>query len=103
MQGLRTQDSPEFMKYWEIVQEKAKNLKSVYFLDSGEGREFFGNGIEAEDCSGWLVPESKADDFESLWSVRSELLFSDEWDKYYTFAEWQNETDGTLSVNFTRK
>ena len=63
MQGLRKQENPEFMKYWEIVQEKARSLQSIYFLDSGEGREYFGNGIEAEDVSGWLIPEDKVTEF----------------------------------------
>ncbi len=102
MQGLRTQDSPEFMKYWEIVQEKAKNLQSVYFLDSGEGREFFGNGIEAEDCFGWLIPQSQIDEFAPVWLERSDELVDDKWDKYYMFAEWHLHDDGNIDVNFYR-
>ncbi len=102
MQGLRKQENPEFAKYWEIVQSKANDLQSIYFLDAGEGREYFGDGIEAEDVSGWLIPKNKADEFKLLWDNRSDKLFDDEWDEFYVFAEWQVGKDNSLSVEFKR-
>lgn len=102
MKGLRTQDSPEFMKYWEIVQAQANVLGCVFFLDSGEGREYFGKQIEAEDCSGWLVPQSQIDEFTPVWIERSDELVDDKWDKYYMFAEWYLHGDGNIDVDFNR-
>lgn len=100
MQGLRKPENPEFMKYWGIVQSKANDLQSIYFLDSGEGREYFGDGIEAEDVSGWLIPKDKVTEFTPLWEERSDELFDDKWDEFYVFAEWQIQNGNSLTVEF---
>ena len=40
MLGLRTQETNKFILFFELVQEKAKEKESVFFLDSGDGNEF---------------------------------------------------------------
>ncbi|MBR6800279.1 MAG: hypothetical protein IKM61_00820 [Eubacteriaceae bacterium] len=102
MLGLRTRENIKFIKYWQIVQSKAEELNCIYFIESGDGREYFGDEIEAEDVSGWLIPEEKADKFKQIWEEWSDEVYDDEWDEYYLFAEWETDEDNNLTINFNR-
>lgn len=94
MQGLRTQEGEKFNKFWDIVQETAKQQGKMFFCDCGEGREFFLEDMEGEDLRGWLIPLDKATEFESEW-IKNEV--SDQWD--FHWAEWKN-TEGIITVEF---
>ena len=43
--------------YIEFVSQKAKELGKMFFLDTGEGNDFFDNDRQwyIEDLSGWLI------------------------------------------------
>lgn len=96
MQGLRTQESDKFNRFWNIVQETAKNKGMIYFADCGEGRDFETEDMEGEDFCGWLVPIDKAEEFEPDWKNNS---VSDEWIGNMIWAEWNND-NGIISVEF---
>lgn len=85
MLGLRTQESSKFNAFFELVQKKASERNCVFFLDSGDGNEFENESMEGEDLQGWLVPKTKADEFEKVWKANSE---DDEWVDCFCWAEW---------------
>ena len=91
MQGLKTQETDKFLKFWAIVQGSAHRENSVFFLDCGEGREFETPDMEGEDLSGWLVPSNLADEFERTWKQNE---IPDKWNSYITFAIWDNLEEG---------
>lgn len=96
MQGLKTQESEKFNKFWNIVQRAASLEKSVFFLDCGEGREFETPDMEGEDLCGWLIPDDKVPEFEQAWK---EDRVPDKWSDHLVWAKWK-ENKGSFSVNF---
>ena len=94
MRGLRTQETSKFVKFFAIVQDAAKNRGCVFFLDSGDGRDFETDIIEGEDLMGWLVPKEKAPDFEKEWN---EGDVSDEWSEFFVWAIWENSENPTIN------
>ncbi|MBO5371969.1 MAG: hypothetical protein J6A75_04515 [Lachnospiraceae bacterium] len=88
MQGLRTQESNNFIKFFEVVQEEAKKIKKVFFLDCEEGNDGNVNGIETCNLSGWLIPVEKSKDFEEVWKKNKE---DDDWSDFFCFARWKDE------------
>lgn len=96
MLGLRTQETSKFNAFFEIVQ-KAASLKScVFFLDSGDGNEFENESMEGENLQGWLVPKTKADEFEKVWINNEE---DDEWVDFFCWAEWSIDK-GRINIAF---
>ena len=65
MKGLRTQETNEFISYFKIVQSSASKTDCVFFLDTGEGRDFSYKNIYCEDLSGWLIPKLLVSKFEN--------------------------------------
>ena len=96
MQGLKTQESQKFNKFWGIVQDAALSKGKMFFLDCGEGREFFLDDMEGEDLRGWLIPLDDINEFEKEW-LKDDV--SDKWVDNITWAEWKN-TDGVVTVEF---
>lgn len=95
MKGLRTQENDKFKNFFRFVQDKAKSMGKVFFLDCGEGRELFTNDFEGEDLSGWLIPLERADKFEEKWLQNNNL---DEWSENVVFAVWS--FDDRLEIEF---
>ena len=91
MKGLRTQESDKFIKFFELVQEEAANLDSVFFLDCGQGKMFENSQIECEDLCGWLIPTEKVKEFELLFENNSELQHN--FDAFYTSIDFNVEGD----------
>lgn len=87
MEGLRKQESNKFEKFFSIVQETAKSINSLFFLDAGDGRPFETNLFEGEDLMGWLIPDNKLLDFKKEWETGD---VSDEWSDFYVWAIWEN-------------
>ena len=90
MRGLRTQESNKFIKFFSIVQNAAEKKNSVFFFDTGDGRDFETDYIEGEDLMGWLIPKEKANEFETIWGNGD---VPDEWSDYYGFAIWENSNN----------
>lgn len=96
MQGLRTQESPEFRRYFEVVQRHAAKAGCVFFVDAGEGRDVSFEDLEGEDLSGWLVPCEHAYAFQDEWDSTKP---NDQWLPYFCFAIWRVR-DGQLVIDF---
>lgn len=102
MRGVRTQENNKFLKYWKRVQETAKTKGFVFFLESGDGRDFYRDDIEGEDLGGWLVPIEYADEFELLWQNDTHKDYEETLPHVeYAFAEWE-EIDGEIIVSFNK-
>lgn len=93
MLGLRTQENIKFMKFFEIVQDAAKEKGCVFFLDAGDGRDFETPLLEGEDLMGWLIPENKVDDFKKEWEAGD---VSDDWSDFFMWAIWNNPDRPTI-------
>lgn len=96
MQGLRTQEDKKFNRFWEIVQNTANEQGKMFFLECGEGREFFLDDMEGEDLRGWLIPTENIEEFKKEWEADN---VSDKWIDNIFWAEWMN-TGGTITVEF---
>lgn len=96
MVGLRTQETSKFKNFFKLVQDRANERNCVFFLDSGDGNEFETESMEGENLQGWLVPQSKADEFENIWRNNEE---DDEWVEFFRWVEWQNQ-NGIIDVKF---
>ncbi len=90
------QEEKRFNKYLDIVQDTAKAFGKQFFLDCGEGREFFLEDIEGEDLRGWLIPISDVDSFKKEWDIKN---VSDKWIDNMIWAEWKND-NGIITVEF---
>lgn len=86
MVGLRTQEDSRFINFFEQIQEKAKQLNSVFFLNCGEGHSSFEDDIICTDCSGWLVPLDVLDDFQKDYESFND---SDKWDEFSAWVTWK--------------
>lgn len=86
MEGLRTHESNKFKEFFSIVQSTAKEKDSIFFLDSGDGRDFETSTMEGEDLMGWLIPQNKAAKFKVEWACGD---VSDDWSDYYVWAVWE--------------
>lgn len=96
MVGLRTQETSKFKNFFKLVQDRANERNCVFFLDSGDGNEFETESMEGENLQGWLVPQSKADEFEIIWRNNEE---DDEWVEFFRWVEWKNQ-NGIIDVKF---
>lgn len=95
MKGLRTQESDKFKNFFKLVQDKAKTINKVFFLDCGEGRELITDAFECEDLSGWLIPLEQSGKFEKAWINNDNL---DEWLNNIVFATWN--FNGEIEIEF---
>lgn len=96
MIGLRTQESDDFISYMEIVQSFAKEEHCVFFLDCSEGNERVIDGINCEDLSGWLIPDSLTDEFKYVFES---FAIDEKWNKYFRFVFWKLE-DASIQIEF---
>lgn len=95
MKGLRTQESNNFIKFFVLVQNEAEKLGKVFFLDCEEGNDGNVCGVEVCNLSGWLLPDSKASDFEKVWEKCNE---DDDWSDFFCFVRWKDENG--LKISF---
>jgi hypothetical protein len=96
MQGLRTQESDKFNKFWLLIQEQAAKKGMVFFGDCGEGNDFETEDMEGENFCGWLIPQDKVKEFEPNWKDDN---VADEWSDNMTWVEWKKEK-GKVSIEF---
>jgi len=89
-----------FMRYFKVVQDAALKAGSVFFTFSGEGHDGSTDSMDMEDLSGWLVPLSEADAFESQWKKGYDEI-DERFGDVFTFALWQESDDGRLEVSFS--
>lgn len=96
MLGLKTQESYKFLNFMEIVQQKAKDFDSIFFLDAGDGNDFIFNDIEGENLTGWLIPNTKINEFRTVWELDN---VDDKWVEFFCFVIWKQE-NSKLTVSF---
>lgn len=95
-ESKKQEKEDKFDKFWDIVQNTAEQQGKKFFMECGEGREFFLEDMEGEDLRGWLVPLEQIGEFEPEWT---ENRVSDKWLENIFWAEWKN-TDGIITVEF---
>lgn len=96
MRGLRTQESKKFNRFFQMIQDEAAKIQSVFFADCGEGNDLVTDTLECEDMRGWLIPDAQADEFEKIF-LNSDV--GDEWLDLMCWAEWEKQND-IISVKF---
>lgn len=100
VRGLKTQEGDRFERFFSVVQEKASSVGAVFFLFAGEGHELETEEMEIMDLSGWLIPESEAQKFETEWKQSKRQSELEKWVDFFTFAKW-SVIEGAVSVTFT--
>ena len=93
MQGLRTQETDKFEKFFSIVQDAARKQNRVFFLDSGDGHDFETDTLEGEDLMGWLIPKDFVSEFKKEWETGN---VSDSWSDFFVWAIWENADNPTI-------
>ena len=83
MLGLRTQESNEFIKFFKLVQEEAKKLNKVFFLDFGQCDDIPFKGMEVDSLFGWLIPDEDVEKFNEEFIKEINLS---KWDEYSTWV-----------------
>lgn len=101
MQGLKKQEGSKFEQFFSIVQDQAHKNGFIFFLFAGEGHEKETDSLEMMDMSGWLIPRSKASDFEKDWNRFKRQSDMAAWADSFVFAQW-SDTDGTLEISFAK-
>lgn len=97
MVGLRTQESSKFLRFWDLVQRKARELNKTFFLDCGEGNTFENQTIECENLSGWLIDDDKLADFQKLFE--NNIPINEDWENSVAFVVWSLH-NGKITVEF---
>mgnify|MGYP000336521907 FL=1 len=92
MQGLRTQENDSFLNYFELVQNKAKELGKVFFMESGEGDTKNFGRYECESLSGWLIDSNDVEEFQRSYLANSDI--PQKFDSCYCFADWKPDNNG---------
>ena len=92
----------KFIPYFELVQKTASEQGKIFFLDTGQARDFETDDMYGEDLSGWLIDRDEAPVFEPQW-------LKDDWgaiDDYYfdecfVWAVWHLD-DGKVTIEFEK-
>lgn len=96
MLGLRTKEKSSFERFFTLVQDKAKQRDAVFFLDFGECKDIAFNDLLIDDLCGWLIPVSKAKQFNSAFSQGKSL---DQWSDFITWCLPEIRNDA-LQIEF---
>ena len=96
MLGLKTNESIKFQRYFSLVQEAAKKINCIFFLEAGDGRDFVTNTLECEDLQGWLIPMELVNSFTPLWLSDS---IPNSWSIFFGFAIWEIK-DNNIYISF---
>lgn len=85
--------------YIEFVAQKAKEQGKLFFLDTGEGNDFFDEDKQwdIEDLSGWLVDPLDRDKF--INSKKNNTAY-DEFSDAYVFVKWNKRPNQELEIIF---
>lgn len=94
MRGLKGPETPMFVKYFSMLQEKAAKYNCVFFGQCEEGHDGIFGDVDASSLSGWLIPEAEADEFEEIWDINNndfEALLK--WEDRFCLADWRIKND----------
>ena len=98
MVGLRTQENIKFMRFWEMIQNKASEMNCTFFLDCGEGNDYSDDTIECENLTGWLIPNEKRDEFEAVFLSNDSI--DDKWAEFLSLVKWEHNNN-SIRILFT--
>lgn len=87
------------MRFFRIVQDAASELGKVFFLWAEEGNPLMSGDMDGGDLSGWLVNESDAARFDSIWR-KTELDLPGEFDDAFCIARWSRTASGEVKIWF---
>lgn len=93
-------EDPDFLRFFQIVQDAASSIGKVFFLWSPECHDGRVGDVLCEDLGGWLVPTADADDFERLWKVRDQRIWEEDLDALWSFARWSESPHGEVIIRF---
>jgi len=96
MEGLKTQETDKFMRFFALIQEEAKKKDSVFFADAGDGNDFETPELECENMMGWLIPSDKVEKFKRVWETNE---VDDSWTDFFVWAVW-SVRGKTVSIRF---
>lgn len=85
--------------YMEFVSERAKEQGKLFFLDAGEGNDFYDESLQwyIEDLSGWLVDPV---DKEKFISCKKNNTAYDEFSEAYVFVKWKKQPNKEIEIIF---
>lgn len=85
--------------YMEFVAKRAAEQGKLFFLDSGEGNDFFDedNQWYLEDLSGWLINSHDREKF--ICSKKNNAAY-DEFSDSYVFVKWNKHPDKEIEIIF---
>lgn len=85
--------------YMEFVIKKAAEQGKLFFLDSGEGNDFYdeNNQWYIEDLSGWLINPDDRERF--IYSKKNNTSYDDFPDSY-VFVKWIKQQDNKIEIIF---
>lgn len=88
-------------RYLNYVMQEAEKQGKLFFLDTGEGNDFFDtqNDMYVEDLSGWLIESHLRDQF--IEDRRNENV-NTKYNDFYVFALWRRDSIGNIEINFKR-
>lgn len=100
--GVRPGDptiNEPFLKFFQMIQDKAASEGKVFFIDTGDGDVTKVGELECETLSGWMIDASSVNAFERQWAKGSEFIEDKFWDEY-TWVKWKAGPEG-VSTAFT--
>lgn len=96
--GIRFQadaDDKRFMRYFDLVQQSARERGHVFFLDTVDDHCVDTEEMDLGDLAGWLVPNSGADEFSERFAT---LGLTDDDAELYAFAVWELDERGDVRI-----
>ena len=96
MVGLRSREESRFIAFFKLVQESAADKNAVFFLDCVEGNDLWTDDIICTDCSGWLIPNDKVEEFKKEYENFKSL---EKWEDYVVWVTWSgNSTHPKINI-----
>ena len=99
MRGVRDGDpttTEPFLRYFELVQEAAREAGGTYFILGGDGDVEYVGDMECETLTGWVVPDGEVEAFEPLWEADE---VDNSYDHLFATAHWEKSGNG-VNVTF---
>lgn len=90
MIGLRTQEDYRFVTFFKMIQKEAEKTNCIFFLDTGNGHSEFSDSIICSDCSGWLVPNDKSEEFRKEYENFKD---NEGWEDFAAWVTWERKND----------
>lgn len=86
-------------EYIDFIAKKAIEQGKLFFLDVGEGNDFFDEDKQwyIEDVSGWLINSADREKF--IYCKKNNTAY-DEFSDFYVFVKWNRHPDKEVEISF---